>query len=382
MSEQDYKKAAKAIISAGVLPIPINDTMIEILKIIIDPNELDLVLAFQRKKSQTMEQLLKSTKGKKDENEILKKVESLAKNGVIFNQPNSQGVMVFRLLPLIITGVFEYQMMRPLEFSEKEKKLAKLYLKLFNELKEFVQGKYDSFTTAFKSVPPLDRTLPILGKNVEGNEVKISINEEIDAPQEEIVPTQKVEEIINKFDDIAVSGCFCRQHHDLLDDPCKINAPRENCFTFGKSARHIVNQGFGRMVTKEEALKIIKEAEDIGLVHKTYHPNSNVSRDETSLCNCCKCCCGTFNLYKDGVLPTVNLTNYLSKVDQNICIGCGTCVEKCPLDAISLNDDNKAEVDESRCLGCGICAHFCESSAISLLEGKRVVYIPPPKLKS
>ena len=151
MSEQDYKKAAKAIISAGVLPIPINDTMIEILKIIINPSELNLVLAFQRKKSQTMEQLLKSTKGKMDENEILKIVESLAKNGVIFNQPNSQGVMVFRLLPLIITGVFEYQMMRPLEFSEKEKKLAKLYLKLFNELQEFVQDKYDSFMTAFKA---------------------------------------------------------------------------------------------------------------------------------------------------------------------------------------------------------------------------------------
>ncbi|GAJ16365.1 unnamed protein product, partial [marine sediment metagenome] len=50
--------------------------------------------------------------------------------------------------------------------------------------------------------------------------------------------------------------------------------------------------------------------------------------------------------------------------------------------AISLNDDNIAEVNESNCIGCGVCAHFCPETAISLIEGRRTVYIPPPRLKS
>ncbi len=70
---------------------------------------------------------------------------------------------------------------------------------------------------------------------------------------------QILENIINKFDDIAVGHCFCRQHKDLLGDPCKITDLRENCFTFGKSARFCVEQGFQRMISKDEALEILKK---------------------------------------------------------------------------------------------------------------------------
>ncbi|MHA1249916.1 MAG: 4Fe-4S binding protein [Candidatus Helarchaeota archaeon] len=83
-----------------------------------------------------------------------------------------------------------------------------------------------------------------------------------------------------------------------------------------------------------------------------------------------------------GAIPIINSTNYLSQVNQEICIGCGTCVERCPMDAISLNDDDKAQVNSDRCIGCGVCAHFCPEHAITLLEGLRKVFIPPPKIKS
>ncbi|MHA1233050.1 MAG: ATP-binding protein, partial [Candidatus Helarchaeota archaeon] len=159
-------------------------------------------------------------------------------------------------------------------------------------------------------------------------------------------------------------------------------APMEVCFTFGKSARHVIEQGFGRRVTKEEAIKIMKQAEEAGLVHKAFHNASDIYRDENSICNCCKCCCDTFNLWRMGAIPIINSTNYLSQVNQEICIGCGTCVERCPMDAISLNDDDKAQVNSDRCIGCGVCAHFCPEHAITLLEGLRKVFIPPPKIKS
>ena len=66
--------------------------------------------------------------------------------------------------------------------------------------------------------------------------------------------------------------CFCRQRRSLLGDPCDTHAPTLNCFTFGKSARHTAAQGFARKVTKEEARKIMQEAEAAGLIHKAFHP--------------------------------------------------------------------------------------------------------------
>ena len=100
MSDEKYKKAGRVIVKAGVLPFPINDTLLEILKKIIDEDELDFIMAFRRKLSQTLEELKKSSK--LPEEEVLKNVKSLAKKGVIFNQPSSSGIMVYRLLPLMI----------------------------------------------------------------------------------------------------------------------------------------------------------------------------------------------------------------------------------------------------------------------------------------
>ncbi|MGD8985727.1 MAG: 4Fe-4S binding protein, partial [Desulfobacteraceae bacterium] len=59
----------------------------------------------------------------------------------------------------------------------------------------------------------------------------------------------------------------------------------------------------------------------------------------------------------------------------------GICVERCPTEAIQLNENEEAERDESLCFGCGICAHFCPEEAISLKEGLRKVFILPPRLR-
>ncbi len=233
------------------------------------------------------------------------------------------------------------------------------------------------FLPIFNNLPPIDRTIPFTGKGVSGKELQISINEEVEVPEEHIVITKTVEELIEKFDDIAVGYCFCRQHEDLLGNSCKQTELRENCLTFGKSARYTVEQGFQRMITKEKALELLKASEEAGLIHKAFHPHSDISKTETSICNCCKDCCATFGLWREGVIPLINSTNYLASVNGDACVGCGTCTEKCMVDAINLNDNDIAEVNKDICLGCGICAHFCPEGAISLLEGMRTVYVPP-----
>ncbi len=382
--EQEYRKkldkAAKTIISAGMIPFPLTDTLLEILSFYLDAEDLELIQVFKSSISLAEEDLIR--KSKLPPEEAIRRAQKLAKKGFIFNQPSSKGVMVYRLLPLVITGTFEYTYMQKLPTEAEEiarlKKLAKLYEKLLEDLRDRIQQGYDQMMPMFEKAPPTDRTIPIY-HSVDGQKIEIAVNQEISA-QEQILPTKTVEEIINKFDDIAVGNCFCRQYREMLENPCKIHAPMETCFTFGKSARHTVQQGFARKITKEEAVKILKATEDAGLVHKIFHNGSDIFKEENSICNCCKDCCDGFQLWRMGALPMINSTNYMSHVKEDTCIGCGTCIEKCPMDAIALNSEGKAFVDEKLCIGCGVCAHFCPENAILLREGLRTVFILPPKL--
>jgi ferredoxin len=379
--EKKCELAAQVICNQGMVPFPVNDTTISILKHVIqdDEEELDFIEAFRKQASQTVEQLKASSN--LAEEKIDQLATRLAKKGLIFNQPSSTGTMVYRLLPLMTVGLMEYTFMGELKGDERELELAKLFEKLIMELGAQVQGNYDNLVPVFEASPPVDRTVP-LRTTEDGKGIKlIPIDKSIRVPEEFVLPSQSVEEIINKFDDIAVGHCFCRQRRVMLGEPCDTEAPILNCFTFGKSARHTVAQGFAQKITKEEAFKIMKEAEEAGLVHKAFHPGSNVSRPETSICNCCKDCCDTLKNWCDGVGPLINSTYYLSDIDQEACSGCGICVERCPTEAIQLNENEEAEREESLCFGCGICARFCPEEAISLREGLRKVFILPPRLR-
>ena len=379
--DEKFRRAAQVICKQGMVQFPVSDTAIAIVKAVVGDNqeELDLIYAFRKKASQTTEQLVELSGFAAAKADQL--ASSLAAKGLVFNQPSSAGIMIYRLLPLMLVGVMEYKFMVPLTGSQEEKDLARLFEKLLAELREQIQGNYDALAPLFNTAPATDRTLPARVAE-DGSPVKvIPVDRSVEVPQEFILPSQTVEEIINKFDDIAVGHCFCRQRRSLLGHPCDTSAPTLNCFTFGKSARHTAAQGFAKKVSREEALKIMKEAEQAGLIHKAFHPGSRENSPETSICNCCKDCCDTFELWRSGTLPMINSTYHLSVIDAEACTGCGICVERCPTDAIVLNADNVAQRDESACLGCGVCSHFCPEEAISLQEGLRRVFIMPPRLR-
>jgi Pyruvate/2-oxoacid:ferredoxin oxidoreductase delta subunit len=379
--QSKYEKAASAICRQGIFPFPVNETALTILRRAVGDvgAELDLIAAFDKKASQTLAELMDSS-GLPEET-VAKLTDSLARKGLLFHQPNTGGTMVYRLLPLMMVGLMEYTFMGPLQWNDREKELAVLFQRLMDDVRDQVQKNYDAFVPVFNMSPPVDRTVPARITE-DGKAIRvIPVNKKLEGTGEVVLPSQSIDEIIEKFDEIAVGHCFCRQRRALLGEPCPTDAPLENCFTFGKSARHNASQGFARMISKKEALRIMREAETAGLVHKAFHPNSKVDRPETSICNCCKECCDTLRTWREGGSPLVNATSYLSRIDRKICTGCGTCVDRCPTEAIRLDDDGKAVRDAAACFGCGVCARFCPEEAIALEEGLRKVFILPPRLR-
>ncbi len=52
------------------------------------------------------------------------------------------------------------------------------------------------------------------------------------------------------------------------------------------------------------------------------------------------------------------------KVNPEECVGCENCVEVCPVEAISMEDD-VAVIDQATCTECGACISECPVDAIN-----------------
>jgi Na+-translocating ferredoxin:NAD+ oxidoreductase RNF subunit RnfB len=364
MSEKEWVKLAKNIMKAGEMPMPINEPLIDLIKEMVNEEQLKFLLNF-RKPSYTLEQIKAWTE--LDDESLNKMLADLMHLGMVTGIPSRRtGIMVYRLVSFL-PGMLEFTLMRG-ETGEKQKRLAKIWERFFDEMKAGTQKYYDTIVNVFKNAPSLDRVVPV--------------DEEIEVQEDNVYPFEDVKKIIEKTDTIGVQYCYCRHLKDLLEDPCKIDAPRRNCLTFGRSAKFCIEQGFSTEISKEEAIKLLKEAQDAGLVHKAIHSRANPELEEIGMCNCCKCCCGSFSMFHNGTAPTSTLTSYMAKIHKDICVGCGTCVEKCPMEAIELVN-GVAKLNAARCIGCGVCAYHCPENAIALNRtGLRKVFVPPPRVES
>ena len=58
-----------------------------------------------------------------------------------------------------------------------------------------------------------------------------------------------------------------------------------------------------------------------------------------------------------------------AKVDESKCVGCGSCVDTCPVGAIKLEGD-VAVVDAEKCIGCTLCVKACPKKVIQMVPAK------------
>jgi ferredoxin len=349
MADRVYEDLADALIMrGGTMPVVKCQELFALLEELFTPEEAELA-ARMPLGPVTVERLARDIPGR-DSEKARNILEGLADKGVVFTIERD-GLRTYTLM-LILPGIFEMQFMKG-EVSERTKKLARLFDDYFGVASERLKNQVEVAAGSSAGFP-FARV--------------ITVEQEI--PTDVSVHSyDKVSTYIDQAEQIAVSVCYCRHHGELLGDPC--DKPKDVCLTFGPQASYVAERGFGRLISKEEAKRVLDRSEEAGLIHCSSNTGGYVS----FMCNCCACHCGILRSIKSGIIPMGAVSSFVVVVDEDECSGCGSCVDRCQMEALSLNGDVVVPRVE-RCIGCGLCVSACPTEALSL-ELRQGALVPP-----
>ena len=143
----------------------------------------------------------------------------------------------------------------------------------------------------------------------------------------------EVRTLIENATAISVGPCSCRRARRLMGEGCG-HLEEDMCMYLNDNARCFSEQGYHRLVTKEEAYEILQRAEDNGLVHEINQTPG--FEDTNAICNCCGCSCFALRIAELFRTPRAIRSNYIARVDKEKCVACGQCVENCQTNALKL----------------------------------------------
>jgi len=182
----------------------------------------------------------------------------------------------------------------------------------------------------------------------------------------QILAFDDVRMAIENADVIAVTKCTCKVAAQKCDTTL------ECCVQLNNAARYAITRGTGKELTKPEAMALMKQLEEEGLIHTV----NNLKSMHQVICNCCRCCCQNFpGMIRYGI-NSVAPSRFLARIDPDLCTGCESCIERCFFEAIAMKDDTAEVVKPDKCVGCGLCQVVCPAEAICLDEVRSPDYIP------
>ena len=316
-----------------------DETYLKILEQCFTPQEA-FIASKLKLSGQTVHHVSLSTSVPEDE--LKQSLESMYKKNVIRAWNTEENERNYALMPYIV-GFFEGQLDR------MEPNLARLSSEYFAKSK--LKGLFDTNPPLFKIIP---------------------INKAIKSDLE-IFPYENAEKMLNSAKSWGIRDCICKKVKEQVGQRC--NYPMTVCITFSSTEHAFDTSNYCKAITKEEALGHIKEAEEAGLIHSSM----NIRNDHSYICNCCTCCCGVLQgLTKLNQPYAFVKSNYIASIDNENCIGCDLCVDRCQFNAIS-NQDGTFVVDKDKCIGCGVCTVACPNESLILIERPEDDRTEPPE---
>jgi electron transport complex protein RnfB len=326
MTDDAYYRLSKILDSMPNGFPPTDDGLeIRILKKIYTPEEADIATKLKMK-FETAEAVAARTG--MDAGYLKEMLQKMTNQGQIFGVTIGDA-KIYKLVPFVF-GIYEWQ-------------LNRLDRELSEMVEEYFKGSFGPEFYGHK--PALMKVVPI-EEEIPGGSL--------------IEPYESAAKLIESAKSWAVGECVCKKERGLMGHKC--TRPTEVCMALAPIENFFENYFWGRPISKEEAFRILKMAEDEGLVHMT----SNVQNGHIYICNCCECCCGILRGMNEFGHPEVLArSNYRAVVDPDICTACGACLDRCQVRAIDI--DSVAMIND-RCIGCGLCVSSCPVEAIAMVR--------------
>lgn len=280
----------------------------------------------------------------RDPDELAARMEEMARKGQLMRS-RAGGTPSYSIVPFVV-GILEFQVKRLAEDAELARKVQEY------AARGFIQT-LQSLKTPHQRTIPVDRALVV--------EWPVAAYEDAVA-------------ILESQDRIALAPCVCRQMSARTrpeGDRC--GKPLDTCLIFGGAAEYYVENGMGRMISAEEAVRVIRKSEEAGLVIQPVN-----AQKPAGICSCCGDCCGMLLSLKMQPRPgEAAASNYYAEVDASACTACRTCADRCQMDAVEVSGDT-AVVLRERCIGCGLCVSTCPTDAVRLVrKPENQLYVPP-----
>jgi ferredoxin len=268
-------------------------------------------------------------------------LKGMARKGLILAK-KGEGELIFGLMPFVV-GIYEEQLPR------LDEELATLFEEYYQE----TQGG----GSIIRSAPAGHRVIPV---------------EQAVPFDAEIFTYERASQLLEGAKAWGVRDCICRVQQRLVGKGC--DHPVEVCLVFAPVEDVFDHSDVTRAISKEEALRILGETEEAGLVHSA----ANYRDGHFYICNCCTCCCAFLRTVAEFGVPTaIARSDFWAVVDSDECVACGDCVERCQFEALSVPEEI-CVVDYSRCVGCGQCTTVCPTDALRLERRPEAEVSAPP----
>ena len=275
-------------------------------------------------------------------------LDGMAVKGVI-GRTERGGIRYFYTLPLVV-GMYEGQINR-------------LDREFLDDFQTYTRSRAFGLALLGTGVPQM-RTIPV--------EKSLSF-------EHQVTTYDHLENVLTGAEGpFAVMECICRKAAGMRGNTCKKTTRLETCMAIGDMATMVIESDSGRAIGKAEALAIARLNEADGLV---LQPSNTQKVD--FVCACCGCCCGMLTMQKGLPKPLEFwATNFHASVDADLCTACGTCVERCQVDAVTVDEaQGVSTLNLDRCIGCGNCVVTCPTGAMTLVKNDREA-VPPEDVEN